>query len=32
MIRFWANKIIQLCKEGYGFEDACKMVENWRNE
>lgn len=32
MIRFWANKITELCKQGYEFHEACMMVENWRNE
>lgn len=31
MIKFWANKINELCKQGYSFRNACMMVENWRN-
>lgn len=32
MVRFWANKIVQLCEQGYEFHEACRIVENWRNE
>jgi hypothetical protein len=31
MIRFLANKIVQLCKQGYMFDDACRIVEGWRD-